>query len=436
MAEAAVEQTQTWLLASEAFPEAEEIARTRFAEFVGSVAMRGCQAQVTSIETESTLLSAIRQAKEGEAQGERVVRNNVATDVAERLYKAGHQTRVYLETGSEGLQQEGQLLRSIHQNTLEHTVLIPEMASRTKQELRNVLLIEALEPTGALDEFDVVFFSPSSTDMSIKQKEDYNFFLETETCSIQYFSKQGSTLELQTAFVAGKETPDSERHDIESIKAVAKQHGTTIKDVSSTGILQHVMLVKKGRLPNQVTGVVEAYDDVSGGTFYGEAKPRQDYTIHAQECLDRAGQFEDIVDKVTAGLKAELGNLRSPLDAIMKLDELSEEHCVKHAVGNKEINVAIFGPTAALHIEEARFFLEQGEYSRAEDSIVRAQATANSGSCPLFKGGSENGESEGSSADEDKHGSLKFKCSNGHTNFRPHGRLIENCQICRISVKC
>lgn len=39
-------------------------------------------------------------------------------------------------------------------------------------------------------------------------------------------------------------------------------------------------------------------------------------------------------------------------------------------------------------------------------------------------------------AEEDKYGSLSFKCSKGHANRRPRGRLIERCQVCGISVRC
>ncbi len=42
----------------------------------------------------------------------------------------------------------------------------------------------------------------------------------------------------------------------------------------------------------------------------------------------------------------------------------------------------------------------------------------------------------GNKADEDKYGSLKFKCQKGHVNQRPHNKLIDKCKTCGISVKC
>lgn len=42
----------------------------------------------------------------------------------------------------------------------------------------------------------------------------------------------------------------------------------------------------------------------------------------------------------------------------------------------------------------------------------------------------------GDKADEDKFGSLTFKCQKGHSNRRPRGKLIDNCQKCGVSVRC
>ncbi|MHB1864831.1 MAG: hypothetical protein ACYCPS_01540 [Candidatus Saccharimonadales bacterium] len=42
----------------------------------------------------------------------------------------------------------------------------------------------------------------------------------------------------------------------------------------------------------------------------------------------------------------------------------------------------------------------------------------------------------GNQSGEDQYGSLHFKCSKGHDNIRPRGKLIPNCQLCGISVKC
>ncbi len=44
----------------------------------------------------------------------------------------------------------------------------------------------------------------------------------------------------------------------------------------------------------------------------------------------------------------------------------------------------------------------------------------------------------GNKTGEDQYGSLKFKCTEGHDNIRPHGKLIDQCQHrgCKGKVKC
>jgi len=42
----------------------------------------------------------------------------------------------------------------------------------------------------------------------------------------------------------------------------------------------------------------------------------------------------------------------------------------------------------------------------------------------------------GNKSREDKYGSLTFKCQKGHTNTRPHNKLIERCKTCGINVRC
>lgn len=38
--------------------------------------------------------------------------------------------------------------------------------------------------------------------------------------------------------------------------------------------------------------------------------------------------------------------------------------------------------------------------------------------------------------EEDRYGSLKFKCEKGHTNKRPRNQLIDSCKTCGVSVRC
>jgi len=380
-AEALKSDPQTWLLAHEAYPHLEEAARKRVFRFLGSIAIRGEDHEQTSAEAESstTLLEALWAARDGNEEARKTTELNVQTDVAERLFKTGR-TVVRLQMVHGHLEQHGRRQVDIHSNTLQHTILIPEMTARTLMELQHTVLFEELHAAGMLKNSDILIFSPTPTSMSIKDKKAYRFFLDTESCAMLRMSATGDDVTFRTTFVAGKRTPDSDRHDLQAIRKIAKQHGTMITDEDGSDMLRYMFIV-----PRDMGDEAELYDEAVGDTFYGEAKPSRDYEEYAQECADRTADFSFITTQITAQLLAEADQFVHPLDAVKRLDELSEQWCVKYAVLRPHINAAVFGPVAASHIEQARLYEMAGDYNRAEVSMHAAQQTAVSGSCPLFK---------------------------------------------------
>ncbi len=375
------------LIAEQAFPELQQAAELDTVHFLGGVALHGVEVETSGGPEKpntSSLMAATQLAALGDEQARKVVARNVATDIAERLFKAAHQTTVTMRMVNGHLEQDGRLLTDIHRNTLEHTVLIAEMMRRTKYELTNAMLFERLHRAGLLRDYDAIVFSPSSTEMSAAQKKDYGLFADTESCSIQLLMAEGNDVTLQTAFVAGKRSPDSDRHDLGAIQQLAAERGLEVDTSDGSGVLSHVFLVPKTDVAN-VADIVRWYDDAAGGTFYGLDLPRQDYLAYAQACEERSSDFGGMVESITEQLLAEAHDFRTPLEAILRLDELSEQYSVEHAVRDGSIDAAVFGETAAMHIEEARFFMQQGQYDRAEESLSMAQQTAESSSCPLFK---------------------------------------------------
>jgi hypothetical protein len=373
-----------WQLAEQAFPQLQEQARIEAVQFLGGVAIRG-ESEIASIvesNNSSSLMAAAQEAALGDASGEAVVRKNAATDVAERLYKAGHQTEVEMEAVDGYFQQDGRRMVDLQRNTFEHTKLNGEMLRRGKYELRNLMLFQRMHAAGVFDTHDALVLSTASTTMSQDEKKEYGMFVNTDTCSVQLLSADGSNVTLQTALVAGKKTPDSERHDIAAIQAMAEAHGLNIQTEDGTEMVRQVILLPKGYVEG-VHDVVQWYDDAAGGTFYGQAKPRQDYAAFAALCKQR--NFDDMVDEITERMIASAHEFETPMDAILKLDELSEEVCVERAVVDSSINAAVFGEKAKVHIEEARFFIERGDMGRAEQSMNRAKETADSSSCPINK---------------------------------------------------
>lgn len=416
----------SWLLAADACPEQYQGAQHDTLRFMGSIAIRGeapedMRAQETVNET--TLLAATQLAALGDEASLRVVRTNVATDVAERLFKAAHQTTITMKMVNGRLQQEGRLLTDIHKNTLEQTILNEEMLRRTKHELANVQLFQRLHAKGLLTDHDAVVFSPASTAMSEAQKKQYGFFVATETCSIQRLSAEGDDITLQTAFVAGKRTPTSKRHDIAAIWALAAERDVILPTDDATELVQHVMLIPKRDITD-VADVVSWYDRAAGGTFYGLDMPARNYRAYALECQQRSEGFDGMVSAITAQLLREAHTFRNPMDAILRLDALSEEYCVERAVVDSSIDEAVFGSQAAMHIQEARFFAELGDVGRAQASLHMAKQTANSSSCPLFKnlGG-------GNSSPDDTSGSES--ASEGESKD-----TLVTCPYCRSKVYC
>lgn len=418
----AAEASLTFQLASEAYPHAELEARCKLTSFLGATAIRGETARIpdADIDNESTMLYSVQAAGLGDTISRQVIETNVRTDLGERLYKVAHQSRVAMKFEDGVLRQNSRSLTDIHRNTLRHMHLSPEMLRRTKIELKNAILFEELQKAGALEDNIVAVFSPTPTAMSLKEKRDYNFFLDTESCSIQMLKTEGQATYIETAMVAGKATPQSERHDIITITKLMQSYGLEVPEQDGTSLLQYVLLIPKSAVANGITDIVRLYDDAAGGTFYGQAMPRLNYNQYAQECEARNRSFDDTVERITDQLILEASNFTSPIDVIERLDYLSERYGVTHAIQDKTIDEAVFGRQAALHIQEARFFIEQGELGRADNSMRKAQATADSGSCPIFKS-SKNEVSDNSDG-------------NGAKGEESSGKKLMSCPYCSAKV--
>lgn len=390
------ETPQNWLLVSEALPDVQEEAIRKGLRFLGGVAIRGVAEIIPEKEVghEATLMTAVQFAALGDSNSKEFIKNNVSTDIAERIFKAGHQTRVHMNFEGGALYQKDRRLLDVHRNTLEHTVLIPEMLQRTTYEMTNVLAFEQLFSRGILETHDAVIFSPASTSMDVEQKRAYGFFLDTETCSIQRLSATGNSAVLETALVAGKRNRDSRRHDMDAINKILMSKGIEAGLEDGTEAIRHIILIPKGEASG-VEDIVDWYDDAAGGTFYGQDKPRQDYQAYAEECQQRVDGFTDMVDAITNQLIEEAHTFKTPLEAILRLDKLSEQYCVRRSIEDKTIDIAVFGEKAALDIEETRFFMEIGDYARAERALENALKNSDSSSCPLFKGTSGEGPSGG-----------------------------------------
>ncbi|MBP7807131.1 hypothetical protein KA047_01400 [Candidatus Saccharibacteria bacterium] len=375
---------QAWLRADVVFPELAERSRQQCAEQLGTLVMSDCVevAYLAEDLEPTTLQASIQLAAQGDVASRELVKSNVSTDMYERLFKIG-KTRTRLDVANHRLEQHGRAVSDIQLNTFRHTYLDETMQRRSRAELTNILLFEQLIPTGVFETHYALVWSPATEDQ--QTKEEFGFYQDTESCSVQLLEVKGNEATLETALVAGKADADSPRHDLEAIHAIAHQNGIMLNEHNADGMLQYVMLVPKTAAPHGMDSIVEMYDTAVGGTFYGEAKPTQDYVVYGQECLDRAESFDGIVEIITNQLLSEAAAFATPIEAIMRLDELSQWYGVKRAVNDTSIDAAVFGQQSALHINEARLAHEQGDKAAVDRATRSAQATADSSSCPLAK---------------------------------------------------
>ena len=440
----------TWQLAHELEPGAVEAARQKTRRFIGQIATAQ-SVEVEPVEFSSnahpTLLSALKAATEGDSQARESLRINAQTNVAEMLHKAGHQTAVELEISNGHLEQGGKLLADIQANALRYSRLNRIMMERTVQELENVHTFEELLAGGVLDTHDAVVFSLSPEDEQTKQ--DYGFFEETDTCSIQLLSKQNAdSVKLETALVAGKAHPGAVRHDAAAVETLVSRSGGSLQLESSEDSLRQIILVPKGDTINGVSDMVKAYDDAIGGVFYGQNVDGQDtpdYLAHAEACQAKNTSFDTIVDEVVEQLTRETSSITTPTEATKRLHKLTEQALVQRAVADNDIDERVFGQQAAAKITAARKEASSGNTTKSAQLEQQAVELAVASSCPMFGGGSEEKTGKNLSENdpllvlygEDKYGSLAFRCPQKNClNVRSANMLIEQCQHCGASVRC
>lgn len=328
-----------------------------------------------------SLYDALKFAAEGDRQARSMVSTNVATDVVERTMKTAHVSKVTLSADESGrIQQNRQSMESVQANSLRLTS-DPRMLERTKAETLNSFRIADLHKQGILETHNVVVFSRAADNMSGLDMRRAGFFVETLSASIQVTSAVGDEITTESAFVAGRKAPNIKRHDAEAFVGVGNQLGVDLEGKDATELLATPLLVPKSRMPNGVIDLVKLYDEASGGSFFGESKPAQDYEEYLEVCREREVRFEPVVETITNKLIAEAPTITDRLHATERLHQLSQDHMVIQAAFDDDIDPRVFGP-AAKYIEQARTFADQGNMNLALQNLLHGQRVAVSSSCP------------------------------------------------------
>lgn len=361
----------------------------------------------------TSLLEAAKWARTGDRTARKVVETNVLTDLIERSIKAGHVMSVDLEvTADDKVMQHGQLMDDVHVNALRFASELPQMRGRAEAETRNGARIEVAQQNGLLKDYCFVVFSRYPDNMTEAQAGRVGFFTETKSCAIQVTTIKDGHLVTESAFVAGAKKPGAIAHDGQVINSLAAQFGQDYAGKNTTEIIDRPLMIHKSLMKHGVIDLVRRYDELAGGTFFGEQKPRQNYESYVRMCRQRESELGAIVQKIADQLIADAKHMSHPLEATRRLHTLSQQQMVDYAISNGYINPRVFGKTAAAHIEDARFYLDRGQFDRFLESRNRAQSTASSSSCPTSEqlgiDDPDAGENNGNRAEAEQSGDKKM----------------------------
>ena len=299
------------------------------------------------------------------------------------------------------IRQHGQSLDSVQANSLRFAADSPQMLKRTKAETRNSFRIQHHFDQRDLENNYFVVFSRAADDMDEASMKRAGFFTDTMSCAIQVTSVKDGRLVTESAFVAGIEKPGEARHDGRTIVAAAAELGIDYSGMGATEMLDAPALVPKAMMPNGAVDLVALVDKVRG-TFFGQAKPHQDYLEFLEVCREREERFEPKVQEITDQLIAENRFINSPIEAVRRLHEISGEKMLEQAIGDDDIDPAVFGPVSAPALMEARLAYHRGDAEGVIENIQIAKAYRQDSSCPgaAFGGESESVRGQGASSDD------------------------------------
>ncbi len=372
--------------------------RRRCQKFIGSIAVVNEVLDSSESYRTANLMEALHKAETGDPEAIKLVAANIRTDLIERRYKAGVVVESELEEDGDGsLRQFGQSMRDVYGNTLSYTVPGSEAAQRAPIEALNGHRIEDLRLQGYLEDHYFVVFSTCPEGMTDEELDKNNYFSATKTAALQLTYEINGSPKVESAFVAGVAEPGADRHDLQALREVAAHFSIDYSDLDPRQILNRPMLIPKSLLPNGLLDIVKMYDQAAGGTFFGQAKPVQNYEEYKIFCQKRERELEPLVRKIMSEMLAG-PRVKTPLEAVKLLDELSRRYTFDAALTDNSIDRQIFGPASAAYLEEYDRLAQQGNHEAAQDVLAKARQADASFSCPAAWLKSEADMAEGSEA--------------------------------------
>lgn len=389
--------------------ERDKIAREKAEQFIKAIGASATRQAFESIpyEAESvtpieSLYDAIQGAAEGNEAAREMVKTNAKTDVVERTIKSGHVTEIFMSVDEIGtIQQYGQSLESIQENSLRLAASNPKMRRRVIAETNNAFRLKQEYARGTLKDHSFVVFSCAADNMTSAEAEKAGFFTDTMSCAIQVTTEKDGELSIESAFVAGVKRPGGPRVDIDTVVAIAEKLRANLQGKNATEILNTPLLVPNHLIKNGAVDLVRLWDELTGDTFFGEAREKQDYLEYRKKCEEREQMLQPKVELIVQELIDEAPHIHDRLEASRRLHKISGKHMVQQAIFDTAINPKVFGPVSAAAIFEARMHFEQGNTEQGFEQVNFAIKNEQSNSCP---GGVSGGSSEqqGNHSDNEK----------------------------------
>ncbi len=350
----------------------------------GKIALSGVMNQEKPSEKPryQNIHEAILGAARGEREAIKMLTSNVAKDLFERIAKAGFviESRATIDENGT-IVQHGQTDEQIQLNTLVYLGKNKAMLPRYMAETRNKFRTKHAILNGQLQDYWLVVISRCEDGKSDKELDEDGFFSVTKSTSVQATTQEGNEAIIQSAFVAGVKDDNSARHDYESVKKFGELAGVPL-DGSAAQTIDTPMLIHKSLMPNGIVDVVEWLDNGSGGLFFGQDVPRQDYAEFRLECKKREEEMRPTVDNIVRKIISLAHTVHTPVEASQLLGKVVGAHMAKAAVKDERIDPRVFGTESAHYISYARVQLAAGNYEQAQRATELAVAKEKSSSCP------------------------------------------------------
>jgi ribosomal protein S27AE len=322
-------------------------------------------------------------AAEGDEDGIQMLDANIVKEMSEYLYKAGNISKVMLKTDVFGrMLQNGQLMRDVYRNGYQMASAHPVLKERSRAEGNNGARLEKFYSEGMLDDHTMFVFSRTTDGLSDEELDKLHFFSATKTISIQATTNSSEGLTTETAFVAGVSEDGAERNDKEVVEAIYEYFGMDCSGLTAEELIDMPLLIPNELIKNGVIDIVKLYDEINGGTFYGQSVGQKDYLDHKAFCEKREKNLEEDKQRIRMQLISENSILPDAVSVSKRLAKLVEENLVKKAINDESIDARVFGKESAENIFAARKQSRIGNYEMAAIHAQTAIKTATGGSCP------------------------------------------------------